>query len=164
MTATVLKRVLVRDLEALRDEILAYPNDDYLWACPPGITNSAGTLTLHLTGNLNFYVGAQLGGTGYARDRDAEFSNRNLSRVELVARIEQAVAAVGRTLDTLDDGTLEGEYPAAVAGIHLSVHQFLTHLATHLAYHLGQVDYHRRIVTAQSHAVDAQSIQRLVDL
>jgi hypothetical protein len=163
MTARMLKRVLVRDLGALRDEILAYPKDEYLWACPPGITNSAGTLTLHLTGNLAWYVGTKLGGTGYVRDRDAEFSDRHLPRAELVARIEQAVEAVRRTLDALDAGTLEGEYPAEVAGVSLPTNLFLIHLATHLAYHLGQVDYHRRMVTAQSQAVDAQSIRQLVN-
>jgi len=72
MTIDDLSRVLVRDLRTLAAELDAYPDDASVWACPPGIPNAAGTLVLHVAGNLRHFVGARMGGTGYVRDRAAE--------------------------------------------------------------------------------------------
>jgi hypothetical protein len=41
-----------------------------------GISNSAGNLCLHLIGNLNHFIGATLGNTGYVRNREQEFSSK----------------------------------------------------------------------------------------
>jgi hypothetical protein len=95
MTIDDLSRVLVRDLRTLAAELDAYPDDASVWACPPGIPNSAGTLVLHLAGNLRHFVGARLGGTGYVRDRDAEFAARGLPRAELRALVDAAAVEVG---------------------------------------------------------------------
>jgi hypothetical protein len=162
MTTEFLQLVIARDLAALREEIRAYPEEDALWACPQGIANSAGTLALHLTGNLQHFIGAQLGGTGYVRDREAEFADRSVPRSELEARIEATIRVVRQTFERLDDGNLSQQYPLAVGGTRLATGLFLTHLAAHLAFHLGQVDYHRRVVTGQSAGIGAQSISRLV--
>lgn len=148
-------RLLARELATLRDELLAYPDDASVWVLPAGIPNSAGTLTLHLAGNLRWYVGTQLGATGYVRDRDAEFATRDLPRTELIALIERTANEVTRTLAALDPAALEGDFPLEVGGLRLETGRFLSHLASHLAYHLGQVDYHRRIVTGNAHSVGA---------
>jgi uncharacterized damage-inducible protein DinB len=149
---------MVRDLEALGEEIRLYPNEADMWKCPPGIANSTGTLVLHMAGNLRLYVGAQLGGVEYERDRPAEFSDRDIPLAELEDRIANAIDAVKKGLDALDEGELEQQYPLEVGGVRLKTGVFLTHLATHLAYHLGQVDYHRRVVTGQVEGVGAQSL------
>ena len=86
--------VLDRDLRALAREVAAYADERDLWRVAPGVPNSAGTLALHLAGNIQHYLGARLGGTGYVRDRPAEFAERGVPRVELLARIEAARAAV----------------------------------------------------------------------
>ncbi len=104
-----------------------------------------------------------LGRTGYQRDRAAEFADRGVPRKELEARIDQTLEAVGTTLADLTDAGLHEDYPLDFGGMTLSVGLFLTHLATHLAYHLGQIDYHRRVVTGQSAGVGAQSIPQLVE-
>src|SRR2546422_7255337 len=72
MLTTWIAAILRRDLSALRREIEAYADERDIWRVAPGISNCAGTLALHLGGNIQFFVGAVLAGTGYVRDRDAE--------------------------------------------------------------------------------------------
>ncbi len=120
--------VLDRDLRALRRELEAYPDERLIWKEVPGMPNAAGTLALHLAGNLQHYIGARWGGTGYVRNRDAEFARRDVPRAELVAEIERARKAVA-----------EG----------------LGRVCTHFTYHLGQLDAHRRIATGDSRGVGA---------
>lgn len=145
--------IIVRELSSLRQEIEAYPSDEALWAVVPGIANSGGTLALHLAGNLQHFVGAILGGSTYVRNRDAEFSTRGLSRAQVVSLVDQAIAAMQQTFRSLGPSDLGAEYPEPVAKMRLNTGDFLTHLAVHLGYHLGQVDYHRRIVTGNAATV-----------
>lgn len=136
--------LLLRDLDGLRREVEAYPDEASLWTLPPGAPNSGGTLVLHLTGNLRHFVGAVLGGTGYVRDRDAEFADRQVPRTDLLARIAATRTAVERGLGA---GAPPVEYPVPVGGVRVRTDELLVHLAVHLGYHLGQVDYHRRLTT-----------------
>ena len=62
-----------KDLSKLIGEIDLYKNETDLWKIKDGISNSGGNLTLHLIGNLNHFIGATLGNTGYVRERDKEF-------------------------------------------------------------------------------------------
>ena len=145
--------ILDRDLRALRREIEAYPDERGLWAQVPGVSNVAGTLALHLAGNLQYYIGAVLGGTGYVRDRPAEFARRDVPRSELLREIDAARTAVSRALGDAVD--VDGEFPEPIAGKRVRTGDYLIHLATHFAYHLGQLDYHRRMVTGHDKGVDA---------
>jgi hypothetical protein len=149
MTAIVsaVRAVLLRDLDALAAQIRAYPTDPDLWKTVPGVANPGGTLALHLAGNLRAYVGAELGESGYVRDRDAEFSTRGLSRAEVLARIAAARLDVDQALARLAEPALAQPFPQEVGGARLSIGQMLLHLISHLGYHLGQVDYHRRALT-----------------
>lgn len=157
MTGAVLAAIVRRELRALERELSAYETDDQVWALPAGLPNSAGTLALHAAGNLQGFVGAVLGGSGYVRDRDGEFSRRGVSRTELIDGLRRADAAVQAALEALPPARLTEEYPLAVANRRLNTGEFLLHLATHLAYHLGQVDYHRRMVTGDAKGVGAVS-------
>ena len=134
-----------RDLTALAKEVELYPSDEALWTLQPGIANSGGTLVLHLCGNLRHYIGFQLSGIEYRRDRPAEFSTRGVSRTDLLAQIEIARAAVA-TLAHLDPARLEAIYPEEVLNGPMTVGHFLIHLYGHLRYHTGQVNYHRRLL------------------
>lgn len=147
------RRVLVRDLRALRASLRAYPSEATLWLVPPGISNSAGSLALHVTGNLQYYIGAQLGQTGYLRDRVAEFSDRDVPLSVIEHRIDAAIKAVSDTLTNLTDQDLDGQYPIPVGDAVLTTRLFLTHLVSHTAYHLGQIDYHRRLTTGADRPV-----------
>lgn len=157
MNGSVIAGMISRELRALERELQAYQTDDQVWILPPGLPNSAGTLALHASGNLLHFVGATLGGSGYVRDRDAEFATRGVPRAELVAGLRRADESVRATLASLPDGRLLEPYPLPVANRRQQTGAFLMHLAVHLAYHLGQVDFHRRIVTGDVSGVGAVS-------
>jgi hypothetical protein len=147
--------ILERDLEALRREVEAYSDDAQLWEPVEGITNPGGTLVLHLTGNLQHFFGTRLGATGYVRDRPGEFSRRNVPRPELLREIDAARNAVRAALERLTARQLTEDYPETIAGVRVKTWEYLLHLTTHFAYHLGQVDYHRRVITGSNIVVSA---------
>jgi hypothetical protein len=153
---------LRRELGSLRRELEAYPDEKLLWTLPPGLPNSAGTLALHLTGNLRHYVGALLGGTGYIRDRDEEFAARDIPRAVLLGHIAEAEAAVESTLPGLSEAQMSLPFPEPIREHRLQTGELLIQLAVHLAYHLGQVSYHRRLVTGNVQGVGALSAEELV--
>jgi hypothetical protein len=141
-----LRRTISRDLQTFQREIDLFPSDDAVWRTVPGIANPAGTLALHVCGNLRHYLGAVLGGSGYVRDRDAEFSLRGVPRRELVENLLGTHETVTRVLQALSPESLLSPYPEPVAGV-LRTDWFLLHLGTHLAFHLGQAGYLRRMIT-----------------
>jgi hypothetical protein len=153
MTPDYINRVILKDLEAFRDELRAYQNEADLWVCPPGILNSGGNLVLHVTGNLRHFIGAQIGGSGYLRDRDAEFGDGGISRDDLEEKIGRASEEVTSALAGMEEDRLNEEYPLELLGERMPTGMFLMRLVSHLAYHLGQINYHRRVVTAR----DAES-------
>lgn len=155
MLAAALAAIFDRDLQTLRREVEAYPDDRALWQSVPGISNTAGTLVLHLAGNIQHYLGARLAGTGYVRDRPAEFSRRDVPSAELLREIDAARSAARVALANLSEGQLAAEYPETIAGIRLATAEYLVHLTAHFAYHLGQLDYHRRVVTGNESGVGA---------
>jgi uncharacterized damage-inducible protein DinB len=148
MLRQVLSELYERDLGKLREEIEAYADEADLWKTDGEILNSAGNLCLHLNGNLQHFFGAVLGGTGYVRNRDAEFANKGVSRVKMLADIDETRSVIKSTLAKLTDDDLAKTYPIEVFGKPMTTAYFLTHLATHLNWHLGQIDYHRRLVAA----------------
>jgi uncharacterized damage-inducible protein DinB len=160
MSTRILSALIVRDLRALGRELQAYPTEQAIWEVPPGISNSAGTLAVHLVGNLQHFIGALLGGTGYVRDRDAEFAARGMARDELQRMIDGTIEVIEATLSNVTEAQLAEPFPAEVAGVRVRTDDFLTHLAVHLGYHLGQVDYHRRLVAAAG-TVGAMGIPEL---
>jgi uncharacterized damage-inducible protein DinB len=164
MRIEILGTLILRELRAVRREIEAYPDDASVWRPVPGIPNTGGTLALHLAGNLQHFFGAILGRDGYKRDRESEFSRRDVARRELLAGLDAAAASVERTLRDLTNDDLTATYPESIANRTFSTGAFLLHLFSHLAYHLGQLDYHRRAVTGDSLGVDAVSVRELPEV
>jgi hypothetical protein len=134
MLNQVLKTIFNRDLTKLRTEIASYKQEANLWKIEKDIANPAGNLCLHLVGNL------------YIRNRDLEFSARDIPKEELLRKIDETIKVVERVLDTLTPDQLKEEYPQLVLAEKTTTEFFLVHLATHLTYHLGQVNYHRRLI------------------
>lgn len=159
---TSISHFLRRELRSLRLELEAYPDEQLLWTLPPGLPNSAGTLALHLAGNLRHYVGALLGGTGFVRNRDEEFSARNVPRAVLLEQLAEAEAVIASTLPGLSEEQMSRPFPELIRDQQLRTDEFLLQLAVHLAYHLGQVSYHRRVVTGEARGVGALSAAELV--
>jgi len=146
MVIETLQKIFKRDLEKLKQEIASYRDESNLLKIDKSIANSSGNLCLHLVGNLNTYIGAEIGKTGYVRDRDREFSQKNIPRDELVKMIEDTITVVANGLNKLKEEDLEKEYPLLVFKEKTSTGYFLIHLTVHLGYHLGQVNYHRRLL------------------
>lgn len=163
MLRTAVQAILRRELGAVRRSVEVYPDDASVWAERKGLPNAAGTLVLHVSGNLQHFVGAVLGRSGYMRDRDAEFSRRGVSRADLLAEVDAAALAVEQGMSAISDEAMSDPYPETIAGRTVATGDFLVHLAAHLAYHLGQIDYHRRVVTGERRPVNALAPAELPD-
>jgi len=151
-----------RDLRCFIREVEAFPDDATLWRTVPGISNSAGNLALHVVGNLRSFVGAVLGGTGYQRDREGEFSRREGPRADVVAALEGAVLEVETGLKAVTEASQAAPFPMVVGGLQPATGRFLVHLASHLAFHLGQAGYLRRTLTGDATSAGAMSVKDLV--
>ena len=136
-----------RDLPRLGQQLEAF-DDRQLWAVVPGVTNSAGNLLLHLNGNLREYVGRQIGGIAYVRDRPSEFAARGVPRAEVAADLAGLPELVSGVLDGLAEARWDDMFPEQVLpGAPITNRQFVIHLYGHLNYHLGQIDYLRRALS-----------------
>jgi hypothetical protein len=149
MLLETLKSLFNRDLNRLKKEIESYTSEEKIWIIDKQIANSSGNLCLHIAGNLNTYIGKELGGINYIRNRDQEFSLKNIPRTELVKKITGLMSIIDQVLSKLDESELSKEYPLFVLDTRTSTEYMLVHLATHLAYHLGQVNYHRRLLDSE---------------
>ena len=150
MILQTLKTIFKRDLNRLKQEIELYQNESQIWKVQKGINNSAGNLCLHVVGNLNTYIGATFGNTNYARNRELEFSLKDIPKMELIRKIEETSIVVDRSLDKLTEKELLMEFPLLVFETTTSTEFMLIHLTTHLTYHLGQINYHRRLLEEPS--------------
>jgi hypothetical protein len=146
MLTPTLKLFFERDLNKLKLEIESYQNEANIWRIEDAILNSSGNLCLHLIGNLNAFIGAELGNTGYVRDREFEFSGKQIPKRDLLEKIDHTLSMINSTLDSLNKEQLKQEYPKIIFKEKMSVEYFLIHLTTHLTYHLGQINYHRRLL------------------
>ena len=138
---------LIEELEQLRNDVrqTAEPlSEKQLWAKPVEPGNSVGHLILHLTGNLNHFVGAQLGGSGYVRDREREFAEKEVpTKAALLKNLDAAVATFRRVVSGLNAEQLAASHPTAKFG---SVLKTLVHLVGHFALHRGQISYLVRLI------------------
>ena len=135
-----------RDLDRLKKEIELFSDENNLWRTAGNVKNSAGNLCLHLVGNLNTYVGRNIGHSEYVRDRDAEFSLKNVPKAKLVQQVAETKETVLSTLQKMTAGHLKQNHIEKVFEYEMTNEFFLVHLASHLSYHLGQINYIRRIL------------------
>ncbi len=146
--ASELAALFRRDLTRLAQELRAFPDQGPLWVKPPGINNSIGTLVLHLEANLRDYIGFQLGGIPYTRQREVEFSQTGLDISDLRSRADSLASMIPEVLGGLSEAQLNKMHSKKAWSAPVSMAQFLIHLHGHLNYHLGQIDYLRRILTS----------------
>ena len=147
--AAGVRSALIGALVGQRDAVKAAAeplSEADFWRKPIDPGNSVGHLVLHLTGNLNHFVGAQLGGTDYVRDREREFTEANPPpKAEALVGLDDAVALFRRVVAGLDAAALAKAHPEARFGTVLSA---LVHLVAHFALHRGQISYIARLVKA----------------
>ena len=139
--------ILVDQLRTPADEVreLSQPlSEREFWKKPLEPGNSVGHLVLHLTGNLNYFVGARLGGTGYFRDREREFKETEVpAKSVALANLDAAVVTFRRVVGGLSEKQLSEAHPEKRFGSVLSA---LVHLLSHFALHRGQMSYIARLV------------------
>ena len=122
-------------------ELAAPLSDEQFWTKPFAFGNSFGHLVLHLTGNLNYYVGAQIAGTGYVRDRPLEFSDATRpSKAEVLRKFNQAIEMVIGAIGSQSAEDWSKEYTAVGANARDRLEMVLQ-CATHLHHHVGQMMY-----------------------
>lgn len=135
-----------RDLDKLIAEINLFKNESDIWRTKEGINNSAGNLTLHLLGNLNHFIGKTLGNTDYVRNRDEEFSLKNVTKEKLISDLNELKGTIKNTLSNLSKEDLQKDFPIIMREEVYSTQNMLIYLLAHLNYHLGQVNYLRRMM------------------
>jgi uncharacterized damage-inducible protein DinB len=138
-----------RDINKLTEEINSFKNEGNIWRLKDGISNPAGNLVLHLIGNLNYFIGTILAKNGYVREREKEFSEKNISRSQLILDLQQIIPLIQNTLPNLSEEQLQSEFPVPLGGKTYNTEDMLVLLLAHLNYHLGQVNYLRRILEAE---------------
>jgi hypothetical protein len=121
---------------------LAEPiTDGQFWQKPFPYGNSFGHLVLHLTGNLNYYIGTQVAGTGYVRDRPREFNDPTPpSKEEALKRFEDAVAMVVKTIGAQSAEDWAAEYSGAGTDAKTRL-DMIMQCAAHMQHHIGQMIY-----------------------
>lgn len=146
MNLKELNQLFQRDLDKLGQELMAYSDETKLWVIDRQIANSAGNLTLHLFGNLRHFIGLDLGGVAYVRNRDREFGAKGEPREALIAELDEVKKIVENALLNLEPNRLGDMSIHAFFGYPMSIGYFLIHLYGHFNYHLGQINYHRRLL------------------
>jgi hypothetical protein len=137
-----------REVNKLAEEINLFKNENNIWRLKDGISNPAGNLVLHLTGNLNYFIGTILAKNGYVREREKEFSEKNIPRSQLIVEVQQIIPLIQNTLPNLSKEQLQSEFPVPLGGKNYVTEDMLVLLLTHFNFHLGQVNYLRRILEA----------------
>jgi hypothetical protein len=146
MQAEIFKEIFSYNIEKLKEELMLFSSEESLWKLQGDIKNAAGNMGLHIAGNLKHFIGATLGNTGYVRQRDKEFSAKNIPREKIINELNEANEIVQKVLPGLTNEQLEKEFPLETFGKGRSVHFVLVQLTAHLSYHLGQVNYLRRMM------------------
>ena len=128
-------------LAGVAHELAAPLTEEQFWAKPFAFGNSFGNLVLHLTGNLNYYVGAQIARTGYVRDRPREFAEATRpAKTEVMNRIDEAVKMVVRTIQSQSAEDWSAVYSGTGSEAKTRFEIVLV-CATHLHHHIGQMMY-----------------------
>lgn len=146
MLINTINSLFERDLDRIINELQLYKNEENIWLIEKNISNSAGNLALHIFGNLNNYIGKEIGRTNYVRDRELEFSQKNVPIQTLIDMLNETKNVIINSLLVLNEQDLQKEYPVRIFSEPSSIEYILIHLTSHLAYHLGQINYHRRLI------------------
>lgn len=145
--ADLIQMALIEELDELCKgvhEVTEPLSEQQLWKKPVEPGNSIGHLILHLTGNLNHFVGAQLGNTGYVREREREFTETAPpAKAVVLKNLVEAVGVFRRIVGGLGAEQLAAMHPTAKFG---SVTKTLVHLVAHFALHRGQMSYIARLL------------------
>ncbi len=146
MQNEVLANFYERDIKKLIEELNQFKNEENIWKTLGSTKNSAGNLALHIAGGLNHFFGATLAKTGYVRNRDLEFSKKDVQRSEVIRQLEEVIPIVTKTINGLSPEQMKSDFPIFFDKPNTSTYYVVVSLLAHLSYHTGQVNYLRRIL------------------
>jgi Protein of unknown function (DUF1572) len=141
------KELYLNYLIQLKDEISSYKKETDIWKLAGSITNSPGNLAMHLCGNLKYNFGSLILKNGYIRHRDYEFSQKDTPKQFILNEIEITRKVVSEAFDKLNENDLNSEFPNDIYGDGQTIGSVILRLAFHFSYHLGQINYHRRLIS-----------------
>jgi uncharacterized damage-inducible protein DinB len=143
--ASIVTATLAEYYEEVGDKVhklIAPISTEQLWARPYPYGNSIGHLLLHITGNLNYYIGAQIAGTGYVRDRDREFNEtEKIPKEQVLANFDRAIAMVVATIRSQSPQDWCSSYWAKLEPAANDRFTVLMRMAAHAYHHAGQMIY-----------------------
>jgi len=143
--SNAVKRALAREYLERATELYKWVeplSEEEFWVNPFEYGNSVGHLVLHLTGNLNYYIGAQIAGTGYIRNRNLEFTDtRRPSKAEVLRRFDETIAMVAATIEAQSETDWTVPYAAEREPAAKDRFTALLRCAVHFYHHLGQISY-----------------------
>ena len=117
-------------------------SDEQFWRNPFSHGNSIGHLVLHLTGNLNYYVGARIAGTGYVRNRDLEFSETRMApKADVLRKFDEVIATVIAAIENQSESDWTAPYTAEREPDSKNRVTLFLRCASHLYHHVGQIIY-----------------------
>jgi hypothetical protein len=133
-------------------QLAAGLSEEQFWTRPYPYGNSFGHLVLHITGNLNHYIGAHIAQTGYVRDREREFTDSHPpTKAEALRLLNEAVAMVVATIEKQSDEDWAGEY-SAVGVDDKDRFSIILRCCAHFHHHIGQMIYLQKECVAQTSA------------
>jgi uncharacterized damage-inducible protein DinB len=117
-------------------------SEEQFWTNPYEYGNSVGHLVLHLTGNLKYYIGTQIAGTRYIRDRNLEFTeSRRPSKAEVLKRFDEAIAMVAATVEEQSEKDWTMPYTAEREPEAKDRFTAFLKCLVHFYHHVGQINY-----------------------
>ena len=146
---TDLSRVIGKDLSdyyaMVREQTHQWVDplsEEQIWQRPFAHGNSVGHLLLHMTGNLNYYIGARIAETGYVRDRDREFSESEAKpKAEVLAAFDRAIAMVIESIERQSGEDWLERYSAVREPESQERFAIFLRCAGHAYHHVGQLVY-----------------------
>jgi uncharacterized damage-inducible protein DinB len=147
MITTVLIDLYTREIDKLKNEILAFESDELLWRTPDPQITAAGNHCLYIAGTLQHFIGNMIGDSGYIRNKEAEMKARNVSRERLLEEIDNMKQVVVDTLEQVSKTELQKQFPTNEFPEPVTTEFYLIHLLKNLGFHLGQVSLLRQLVS-----------------
>lgn len=149
MSDLLVIQLSVRDIEERAEEFIEMIEPlsaEQLWFSDEVVVNSIGTLARHMTGNFNHFFGAGFLKNGYVRNREQEFSERDIPKAQVISDFQAAAGVVQQAAMAINEEDVNKPYrtPCGVDFDSLGYH--LIRLTTHFAHHHGQVSYAVRYV------------------
>ena len=149
MSDLLVVQLSVREIEeraAEFVEMIEPLSEEQLWFRDEVVINSIGTLARHITGNFNHYFGAGFLKNGYVRDREQEFSERDIPKAQVISDFQTAAGVVQQAAGAINEEEVNRPYRTPCGMDYDSLGYHIIRLATHFAHHHGQANYAERYI------------------